>query len=84
MAFFGWEPENETLGFDDLPIVGEWRDCLQLSETEWQGTDVATGQTYRVSGGQMPDFLAVAVTPPVGLPRFNGMTTMGRVRLVRE
>jgi len=41
---------------DDLPIVSELKNCRQLSDDHWQGTDV-DGSIIDVRGGCMPKYL---------------------------
>ena len=38
---------------DDLPVIGELKDCRQLSADHWQGID-ANGVIIDVHGGPMP------------------------------
>jgi hypothetical protein len=53
---------------DELPIVGEIKDCRQLSKNHWRGIDVANGELIDVHGGAMPRrLLAVRGWRPVGL-----------------
>jgi len=43
---------------DDWPVVGELKDCRQLSDDHWQGTH-ADGTIIDVHGGRMPERLIV-------------------------
>jgi hypothetical protein len=43
---------------DALPVVGEFRDCRQLSDDHWQGVDV-DGAVIDVQGGAMPPYVIV-------------------------
>jgi hypothetical protein len=53
---------------DDLPVVGELKDCRQLSADHWQGVD-ADGTIIDVHGGPMPSGYIVQLEPTIGIIR---------------
>jgi hypothetical protein len=67
---------------DDLPLVGELKDCRQLSDDRWQGTDV-DGVIVEVRGGAMPPYLVVDTGQMRPLPNEGGFTHLGIIRLTR-
>jgi hypothetical protein len=54
------QPRQRNWVENELPIVGELKDCYQLSKDRWQGTDV-DGAIIRVTGGRMPKYLIVSL-----------------------
>ena len=67
---------------DTLPIVGEFKDCRQLSDDRWQGVDV-DGTIIDVKGGAMPPYLVVDTGQWRPLPTEWGFTHYGIIRLIR-
>jgi hypothetical protein len=67
----GWVEEN-------LPVVGELKNCRQLSKGEWEGTDV-DGTIYRVKG-KMPKHLIAPLRRLVSFRKSWGYTAAGLIR----
>ena len=67
---------------DTLPIVGEFRDCRQLTDDRWQGTDV-DGTVINVRGGLIPPYLIVETGQMRPLPNEWGFSHLGIIRLIR-
>jgi len=63
---------------DDLPIVGELKDCRQLSDDHWQGTDV-DGTVLEVHGGRMPKSFIVDLWRQSFRKRSWGTARYGRI-----
>jgi hypothetical protein len=58
----------------DLPVVGEIRNCRQISEAHWEGVDAANGALLQVRG-VMPEKLRL-------LAFHQGATLVGTIRLI--
>jgi len=58
----------------DLPVVGEIKDCRQISATRWEGIDAANGVLLQVRG-VMPEKLRL-------LAFHQGATLVGTIRLI--
>lgn len=74
-------PEEDWIAAD-LPVVGELRNCRQISETHWEGVDV-DGAILRVQG-VMPakKRLLVSLRRLVPLRTVMGYTAHGLIRLI--
>jgi hypothetical protein len=58
----------------DLPVVGEIKDCRQISKTHWEGIDAANDALLRVRG-VMPEKLRL-------LAFHQGVIPVGTIRLI--
>jgi hypothetical protein len=67
---------------DEYPIVGELRDCRQLSDDHWQGTDV-DGTIIDVRGGPMPKYLVVPLRQRRPIRNGWGYSSIGMIRMTR-
>jgi hypothetical protein len=67
---------------DTLPVVGEFRDCRQLSDDCWQGIDV-DDTIIDVRDGAMPPYLIVETGQWRPLPNEWGFSHFGIIRLIR-
>jgi hypothetical protein len=74
-------PEEDWIAAD-LPVVGELKNCRQISKTHWEGVDV-DGAILRVQG-IMPanKRLLVPLRRRVPLRTGGGYTAHGIVRLI--
>ena len=57
----------------DLPVVGEIRECRQISATHWEGIDAANGALLQVRGA-MPEKLRLLA--------FHQGALVGTIRLI--
>lgn len=74
--------KNQHRFENEWPIVGEFKDCRQLSDDHWQGIDV-DGTIVDVRGGLMPKYLVID-TGQLRRTRIGwGYTSVGMIRLVR-
>ncbi len=73
------EPENWIE--NDLPVIGELKDCRQLNDDHWQGTDV-DGTIIDVRGGRMPKYLVVRTRRFLSFRNGGGLADCGIIRLV--
>ncbi len=64
--------KQQQSSWDELPVVGELKDCRQLSADHWQGTDV-DGVIVDIYGGLIPNRLLA----------LKGSTVVGLIRLTR-
>jgi hypothetical protein len=67
---------------DALPVVGEFRDCRQLSDDHWQGVDV-DGTIIAVKGGRMPPYVIVDTRQWRPLSNEWGVSHYGIIRVIR-
>jgi hypothetical protein len=67
---------------DTLPVVGEFKDCRQISDDHWQGINV-DGTIIDVRGGLMPPYLIVATGQMRSLPNEWGFSHWGIIRLIK-
>ena len=67
---------------DTLPVVGEFRDCRQLSDDHWQGVDV-DGTIIAVKGGRMPPYVIVDTRQWRPLSNEWGVSHYGIIRVIR-
>jgi hypothetical protein len=65
-----------------LPIVGEFKNCRQLTDDRWQGVDV-DGTVIDVKGDLMPPYLIIETGQMRPLPNEGGFTHLGIIRLIR-
>jgi len=66
---------------DTLPVVGEFKDCWQISDDHWQGIGV-DGTVIDVKGGLMPPYLVVDTGQWRPLPNEWGFSHWGIIRLI--
>jgi hypothetical protein len=64
---------HETWMENNLPFVGELRDCRQLTDDHWQGTDI-DGVVLDIRGGRMPKYLLAPLGRHVPLRKEWGYT----------
>jgi hypothetical protein len=67
---------------DTLPIVGEFKDCRQLTADHWQGVDI-DGTIIDVTGCVMPPYLIIDTGQWRPLPNEWGFMHYGIIRLTR-
>jgi hypothetical protein len=67
---------------DTLPVVGEFRDCRQLTDDHWRGTDV-DGTIIDVQGGAMPPYVIIDTRQLRPLPNEGGFSHYGIIRVIR-
>jgi hypothetical protein len=81
-AAVAWEEEGEDFMGELCPVVGEVRDCRQITATHWEGIDV-DGTVIRVCG-TLPEKMRLVV-PLKRFVRFRtewGATAYGLIRLI--
>lgn len=74
--------ESEAWNQAHMSIVGELKDCRQLSDDHWQGIDV-DGVILDVKGGPMPKYLFAPLPGYVPYRDAWGWTCWGIIRLTR-
>lgn len=76
--------EGEAWNQAHMPIVGELKNCCQLSDDCWQGIDAADGSVVNVRGGLMPKYLLVELREYRPYRDAWGLSRLGIIRVLRS